>query len=130
MFTPFTSSKLFQPTVEPDATPAQQEVAGPADEPVERRVGHHRSPNRLGSARRAAAPAAAATVDEERSDARPAKRQKGQRIRVWWTEDRRWFAGTITSFRQGSTHVMYDAVDSWAVTRMWHDLESERWEPI
>ena len=50
------------------------------------------------------------------------------RIRVYWSEERAWYAGVVTSNRDDLTHVTYDKVGNNRVERLWHDLRTEVWE--
>ena len=64
---------------------------------------------------------------------------RGSRIEVYWTEDARWFAGTVTSHRADPstgrrvTRVRYDACGVWQRPRdlgYWHELQCEQWRSL
>ena len=41
-----------------------------------------------------------------------------------------WFTATVTSHREGSSRVLYDAADVWPSASFWHNLSEEKWEHI
>ena len=85
--------------------------------------------------------AVAAAVAEAKVEApeRPPL-SKGQRIRVYWTEEDEWYDATHLSTRKAvdndgehmfESHIEYDPVGVWLKqTRYWHCLQNELWEPI
>ena len=71
----------------------------------------------------------------------PSPLQAGDRVSVYWTDMREWFAGVFTSSRvdssddgglQRSSRVVYDATGPWARCNTkdltyWHCLDDEQW---
>ena len=65
-----------------------------------------------------------------RPDRAPRKPRKDERVRVWWSDEKQWFSGTVTSSKQRLTRVRYDATDRWEQHACWHDLADECWERL
>ena len=53
----------------------------------------------------------------------------GTRVQIYWTDEDRWFSGTLGRTRRadGATRVMYDAVDAWPAQPAYHVLATETW---
>ena len=74
----------------------------------------------------------------------PPPLKAGDRLSVYWTELREWYAGTFTSSRIGEaddggkqreSRVVYDATGAWArctpaELTYWHCLDDEQWRPL
>ena len=58
---------------------------------------------------------------------------KGARLEIYWTDDQRWFAGSVVCYARGQrsvVKVLYDACDEWrtiADRTSYHDLRDVRW---
>jgi hypothetical protein len=111
-----------QAVVAHDSAPLPRSSAEAAISPPPRSAGG----SRLGSARRGG------PAHRARPSASPHVRpEKGDRIRVWWTEEGQWFTASVLSGRrQPLTRVQYDAVGEWQSHVETHDLATETWEPL
>ena len=126
--------------VEPGQDEGEEGAAAPSS-PPERAITRHETVGgggRLGSARRGRLPGPPllCAPPQAATDVQAALPQPKQRIRVFWTGEDCWFSGEVTSHRAGEgggreSRVLYDATPSHPRREpFWHDLSSERWEPI
>lgn len=132
---------LSAPAASAAAVPAAPSVSSPAPRqrewlpPSRQPRGSRRASSATGEGAPSGAPVgaaarAAADTPSGETDTWP---PKGARLEIYWTDDQRWFAGSIVCYARGQrsvVKVLYDACDGWravADRTSYHDLRDVRW---
>ena len=121
-----------------EAAPAAAEAAPP---PAEAASAAAATGGDAGSQSDAVGIAAGPAAAQSNGEAKPEEAALvGQRVRIWWQEDRKWYSGKVVSWHGGQVNAYVDDADSdyegWYKVRYddgdvdWEDLDNMRWNLI